>query len=268
MNSETKVKIQNITNSVMTFIIALIVLWFIAFAISMTFDLNVFQKRTSEFLMIFIVAAFVIVLCSAVLSVSLNISLIADARHQQPGTEKRKNLNRKYLAYFISVVAAMILILFAGDALSRKRQKDNLFKTSEDIVAQYSKSIYSILETVNDTSRYDQISEQIDIISNSREEFPSVKILSYQFYNGQLVFTEYGSDLSSRNRHKSIIKAPIYMSNSEDTEYLKDVFLNNNTEKLFYYHDDNYYLYYPIIKKSNKIVIRFSKFTRYGSYGS
>src|SRR3972149_9049715 len=82
MNPTNKIKLANLTTWIMLITICIISLFFIGFVTTLTFDLNVFTKQTSEFIYSFIGFSAVLVICSAILNISLNIGLIADSRVQ------------------------------------------------------------------------------------------------------------------------------------------------------------------------------------------
>jgi hypothetical protein len=80
MKISNKIKLANLTTWTMVITISFIALFFIGFVVTNTFDLNVFTSRTSDFIFSFIGFSSVIVVCSAILNISLNISLIADSK--------------------------------------------------------------------------------------------------------------------------------------------------------------------------------------------
>ncbi|HNV53453.1 MAG TPA: hypothetical protein PKM28_11215, partial [Tenuifilaceae bacterium] len=142
MKQSLKVKISNLTTWIMLGTIALIILWFIGFIVSVTFDLNVFTSQTSEFFFAAIGFAFVLVACAAILSISLNISLIADSRIQEMKLDDSKSIITKKVIYTSClVVTLLIAFLFVGDYLSRQNEKAKLVNEAEDLIARYEKSI-------------------------------------------------------------------------------------------------------------------------------
>ena len=81
----------------------------------MTFDLNVFTERTSTFIFSFIGFAAVLVICSAILNISINISLIADSQIQDISEIGISFISKKFIVTILGIVVAVVAFLFLGD---------------------------------------------------------------------------------------------------------------------------------------------------------
>lgn len=265
MKQTLKIKISNLATWIMIGTIGLIILWFIGFIVSVTFDLNVFTSRTSEFFFSIIGFAFILVTCAAI----LNISLIADSKVQDiKGDESKSILTRKF--FYISGILIFLLIgfLFIGDFLSRQNEKIKLENEANDLISRYAESIDEMILFIQDTSQIEKIPEFLKVLSNQKEEFPTITLITSGKYKGETVFLEINSWASKQSLKEPYFNHSFYKCNMNDCDYLLSVFENNNIKSYFWTEENNYKYYYPIEKNGKKILLLFTKFQRYGKIGS
>src|SRR5688572_4073262 len=112
MKATNKIKLANLTTWIMVITISIIALFFIGFVTTATFDLNVFTKRTSDFILSFIGFSSVLVICSAILNISLNIGLIADTRAQDIKHSGQSFIIKKFSILAIGLIIALVTFLF------------------------------------------------------------------------------------------------------------------------------------------------------------
>ncbi|MGE0079347.1 MAG: hypothetical protein AB7S48_15915 [Bacteroidales bacterium] len=269
MKQSLKVKISNLTTWVMTGTIALIILWFIGFIVSETFNLNVFTSRTSEFFFSFIGFAFVLVTCAAILNISLNISLIADSKIQEMRLDDSKTVITKKFIYTSGlIVILLIAFLFAGDFLSRQNEKIKLVNEAEDLITRYEKSIEELSLFIQDTSQIDKIPEFLNVLSNQKEAFSTVTILTSAKYKNETVFLEISGWTTKESLKKPYFGNSFYKCNMKDCDYLMNIFEKGKTDSYFWTEKNNYKYYYPFEKNGKKMLLLFSKYQRYGKIGS
>ena len=137
MKTSNKIKLANLTTWIMILTISLIVLFFIGFLIANTFELRVFTRRASDFIAYFVGLSFLAVACSAILNISINISLIADSRIDEFRDSASGLIPRKFYLYGVVVVGLLISFLFVGDFLTRQREKAKLPRQATDVVEKY-----------------------------------------------------------------------------------------------------------------------------------
>ncbi len=268
MKSTNKIKLANLTTWIMVITISVIIIWFIGFVVANTFDLNVFTKRTSDFMFGFIGFSAVLILCSAILNISLNIGLIADSKIQEMKIEASNIIGKKfYFATLIGIIA-LIAFLFIGDYLTRKNEEIKLLKAADYIVETYSKSIDKIAPSLIDTSKVGQIPEILEFLSNQKSEFPSVTLHTSGKYDGQLTYLEISNWESEENLKKPLFGNSFYKCQDYDCEYLQKIFTGKTTEPLFWTEKDDYKLYYPFIEKDTKFILLFTKYQQHGKIGS
>ena len=130
----------------------------------------------------------VLVLCSAILNISLNIGLIADSKVQEMKTEGSNLLGKRFYLVTSLGIVALITFLFIGDYLTRKNEENKLVSAADYIVETYSESIAKIAPSLTDTSKVGQIPEILKFLSNQKSEFPSVTLLTSGKYDGQLTY--------------------------------------------------------------------------------
>ena len=271
MTNEFKIKLSNFCNSVIVFTIALTGIWFIGFFIVQAFDLTVFKQKTSESLFLFLFVVIVIVACCAILSVSLNISIIAQSKINESGEKENAKFGRKAILYIASTILALAVFLFVSNFYSKSRKKSIILEQSNEIVTKNKTVINNIFEGLRDTSKTRTIYNNIKILSSKNEDLPDVKVLLQRKFQGEMVFlelTEYDFDVVNfkKNNYSNLL----YTTKKEDKKYLEDVFLKDLKESLFFTKETDYYVYTPMKKNRETIILVFSKdsFGRYGKIGS
>lgn len=252
----------------MVITIAIIVVFFIGFVVTNTFDLNVFTSRTSGFLFSFIGFSSVIVLCSAILNISLNISLIADSRVKDLKETGTSFVTNKFLFYALGFVAALVLFLFLGDFLTRQNEKDKLISEANDIITRYQTSIDKIPVGFADTSKIGDIPEVLKFLSNQKQEFPSVSLITSDNYDGQLTFLQILGHEGKVNLKKPFYNNSFYKCQAQDCDYLNNFFTGKTNENHFWTKENDYKLYFPFDKNGRKFILLFTKYERGGKMGS
>ena len=190
MNNNLKLKIGHFTIWLMIITITLIAFWFIGFIISVTFDLNVFQEKTSEFLFLLIFAAFAIVICSSFLNISINISLIAESKINENDINSIKIFSKKLIAIVSGIILVFITLLFAGDQYSRMNTKNSLIDESRSIVNRFSNSLNDIAISIPDTSKIGELPSILKFLSKQKSDLPNITIITSGKVNDQLVFLQ------------------------------------------------------------------------------
>jgi hypothetical protein len=268
MKAATKVKLANLTIWTMIITVCLIFLFFIGFVTIITFDLNVFAKRTSDFIFSFIGFAAVLVICSAILNISLNIGLIADSRAQYITDSGKSFFSKKFSIVVIGLVISLVTLLFLGDFLTRQHEKDKLVNEANDIVTRYSTSINKIPAGLSDTSKVKEIPELLRFLSNQKEKFPSVRLIVRDKFEGQPIYLEITSWENSESLKKPFYNNSFYKCEIQDCDYLEKVFTGNTTDTHFWTGENDYKLYVPFDRGKKKFILLFNKYERHGKVGS
>ncbi|MDB5119897.1 MAG: hypothetical protein JWN56_1115 [Sphingobacteriales bacterium] len=268
MKTLNKIKLANLTTWTMVITISFIALFFIGFVVTNTFDLNVFTSRTSNFIFSFIGFSSVIVLCSAILNISLNISLIADSKSQELKGSEASFVTKKFLFYTLGLIVIIVSFLFLGDFLTRQNEKNKLVSEANDIITRYRTSIDKIPLGLADTSKIGNVPEILKFISNQKQEFPSIALITSDNYNGQLTFLEINEYDNKENLKKPFYGNSFYKCQIQDCNYLNKYFTGKTTENHFWTQKNDYRLYFPFGSKGKKYILLFTKYERNGKIGS
>lgn len=268
MKTSNKVKITNLTTWIMIITISLIAVFFIGYIFTTTFDLNVFDSETSEFIFSFIGFSSVLVIFSAILNISLNIGIIADSRIHEIGEDSNSFLNKKFFLIIGLFIFSIITFLFIGDYLTRRHYKQELLNEANDIMTRYSESINKISDALVDTNKVNEIPVILNFLSNQKEKFPSVRLITSDNYDGQLTFLEINSWKLNDELKTPYYGNSFYKCEIEDCEYLKKIFTGKTTQPLLWTKEDDYKLYFPFLKQKKKFVLVFTKYERNGKIGS
>ncbi|HWZ22006.1 MAG TPA: hypothetical protein VNW06_05095 [Cytophagaceae bacterium] len=268
MKTSTKIKLANLTTWTMIITISFIGIFFIGFIVTNTFDLNVFTSQTSSFLFSFIGFSSVIVLCSAILNVSLNISIIADSRTKELSGNETSLITKKLLLYTLGIIVVIISLLFLGDFLTRQNEKNKLVDEANNIITRYQTSIDKIPLGLTDTSKIGDIPEILKFLSNQKQEFPSVSLITSDEFNGQLTFLEINEYDSKENLKQPFYNNSFYKCQVQDCAYLNNYFTAQTKENHFWTEKNDYKLYFPFDSKGKKYILLFTKYERHGKIGS
>lgn len=270
MKLKTKARLANISIWVIVVTIIIIVIFFFGFLISNTFDLKVFANRTSDFIWTLFGASLVIVICGAFLNISLNIGIIADSKvNEIADGQIEKNTFNKNLLYVVILILIIIGgFLFLGDYLTRQNEKNKLIAECEETLTRYDKSIVDITKALTDTALIGEIPNILKFLGEQKQEFPSIILITSDFYKGQLTFLKITPYMNKSDLKKEMFDFSFYPCDKNDCEYLKGVFETKKSDYYFWSEKNNYKLYYPITKGEKKYILLFSKFDRYGKIGS
>jgi hypothetical protein len=268
MQTRTKLSLSRLTFGLMIFTIVVIAVWFIGFLLTITFDLTVFDQTASNVLAGLLAGAFVLVACSAILNVSLNISIIADSRLKKI-KDKGTPLSAKLI---VTLILALLVLtgafLFAGDYYSRQRTSSRLRREGRDVMQRYSKSIDHLAQLV-DWTAYNEIPKTLKFLSSLKREFPSVQMIIASRYNKQIVYLTITPHSSPKRLTQPYFGYNFYKCGRHDCAYLKKVFSDNHDKNYLWNKDNNYRLYIPVQREGkNRFVLLFNKQKRYGSIGS
>lgn len=268
MKTSNKIKLANLTTWTMIITISLITLFFIGYVVTNTFDLNVFTGRTSSFIFSFIGFASVIVLCSAILNISLNIGLIADSKTREIKDSKTSFVTKEFLFYTLGMVVLIISFLFLGDFLTRQNEKNKLVSEANDIITRYQTSIDKIPVGLADTSKIGDVPEILKFLSNQKQVFPSVSLITSDKFNGQLTFLEINEYDNQKDLNKPFYNSSYYKCQIQDCDYLHNFFTGQTTENHFWTAKNDYKLYFPFDSNGKKYILLFTKYERQGKFGS
>lgn len=268
MKTSNKIKLANLTTWTMIVTISIIALFFIGYVVTNTFDLNVFTGRTSSFIFSFIGFSSVIVLCSAILNISLNISLIADSKTFEFKNKETSFVTKEFLFYTLGLVVVTISFLFMGDFLTRQNEKNKLVSEANNIIARYQTSIDKIPIGLADTSKIGDIPEILKFLSNQKQEFPSVSLITSEKFNGQLTFLEINEYDNKKDLNKPFYNSSYYKCQIQDCDYLNNFFTGQTKENHFWTEKNDYKLYFPFDNKGKKYILLFTKYERQGKFGS
>lgn len=270
MKLQTKIRLANISIWVIVVTIVIIVLFFLGFLISNTFNLTVFADRTSEFILSLFGASLVIVVCGAFLNISLNIGIIADNKIDKKENKQITNntFNKKFLYALLAIFVVLSSFLFLGDYLTRQDEKKKLISECEETITRYDKSINDIAIALTDTALTQNIPNLLTFLSKQKKEFPNIVLITSDYYNNQLTYLQITPYSPKEELKEEMFGFSFYPCDKNDCEYLKEVFETDKTDYYFWSKDNNYKLYYPITKGKQKFILLFKKYSRHGKFGS
>lgn len=268
MKPANKIKLANLSTWTMVITICFIALFFIGHVTTVSFDLNVLTKRTSEFIFSFIGFSAVLVLCSAILNISLNIGLIADSKTQEIKDTEASFISRKWMLYMLGFLVAFVALLFLGDYLTRQNEKNKIIREANDVINRYSGSIQKISAGLTDTSKVHEIPEILRFLASQKQYFPSIRLITSDQFDGQLTFLEISNGASSQQLKTPYFGNSFYKCEAQDCDYLEKYFTGKTTDSHFWTHQNDYKLYFPFNENNRKFILVFSRVERHGSVGS
>jgi len=268
MRTNNKIKLVNLTTWIMLITVSIIAFWFIGFVVSNTFDLNVFAQKSSTFIYSFIGFSAVLVLCSAILNISLNIGIIADNTGSDKESSRNNAIGRKFYLAITTIILGLIAFLFLGDYQTRKNTRDKLTDSSDYIVKTYAESINKLGPCLVDTGKVARIPEILKFLSDQKSEFPSVLLITSGKYDGQLTFLEIGQYDGERSLKKPLYGNSFYRCEDYDCKYLTEFFTGKASRTFFWTRENDYKLYYPFDMRGVRFILLFTKHQSHGKIGS
>lgn len=290
MKTNSKKSISNFLIAIMLVTVIIIAVWFVGFIISVTFNLNIFQSRTTEFAFALIGAAFGIVASASFLNISLDISIISDIKlaefiqHNVTGDTIDERLlvelpqhavidssikrHRKVLPWLITfgAIAFVAVFLLVGDKYSEMSQRRNMGKEGVDLLVRFDSSINKIGNAIGN-KEFEGIPKIIDILSNQKKEFSRISIVYLDKFDGQNIYVNVTTHLDSADIKKDFLNNSFYQPSEEEAEFFSDFFEKNKADRYFWNEGDHYRLYMPVIVDSTKFIVIGSNQT-YGRVGS
>jgi len=268
---DAKVQIANASLSLLTFVISVILLGVIVLVLCAGLQINPFRETTTSFL----VAAFAgltgVAAVLVLLSVAMNISLIADAKTAERQIAPQRGGLRKWFVAFGAVAVLLSLVVFAGTFFSKEKylgvvrsQADDVLKTNNDLLEEISQRLAS-----GQLDDYRRISEIRTFLQSQRSQLPQLTLIYSATFSGKMAFysVNYWVPAVGQDRY-----SPTYFTCTQnvDCDYLKRFFSGEKVEPLQRYtiREDRFYIYIPFIGKATRFVLLFDSRNSYGKLGS
>lgn len=124
MKTSVKILLTRLSSWTMVITISIIIVFFLGYIVTNTFDLNVFTQRTSNFIYGFIGLAAALIICAAFLNISMNIGLIADSRVHNVKEGVKDVSNSKITLFVLGFIVILVAGLFLGDYWTRQYEKE------------------------------------------------------------------------------------------------------------------------------------------------
>lgn len=267
MKITTKLQLSKITTLIIIFTTLAILVWLVGFIISVTFKLSVFDADALVFLFAVLAGAFILILCSAILNIVINMSLIAEKNIKKLENNGSEISYKKIALFFGLAVLTIGCFLFLGDFISKNDAKNILIQEAQDIVSRYPNSINVLKKGLSDKNYLKEIPDTLKFLSSVKKEFPYVLLITSDKFNNDTVYL-YITQWSSKNDLSlPLYGHAFYECNKKDCEYLSKVFFKNSLQQYFYQADQDFNLYIPFSENGKRFVLLFSKNQRYGKIG-
>ncbi len=258
--------VVKITNKIALITVVLLMYWVFIFVSSTVFGFKVFRENMTEMFLLSILGIFAILSGSIILNIMFNLTTIAEGRAK---SEQEPNKSQKVpIIAFIGSLVIIFILLYAGDLATSKKKEAYLVSSASDLIKEQEEIIVR-LSNYSFTREYiDRASQDIRVLSNVEEKFPSVTVIARDEIDGKpilLGFTGY----TGLGKDEKPQKADFILStSSEERKYLHQVFDGKTTEYRFSSYGGRYEIYYPVITDNGRIVIYMSQHSRYGKLGS
>ncbi|MDD5066801.1 MAG: hypothetical protein PHF84_07110 [bacterium] len=268
MKTDLKQKIVNLTNWIMLVTVILVGIWFYVFIITMTFKLKVFAENTTEFFFLFISAALSIVLCSVILNIGLNLSIIAESRKLKGAVKKNKFSLKKSLITAGTVLVLIPCLLFLGNHLSRVKLEHRFISEAEELITRYDRTITKISSYLSSPRDIARIPGLLQFLSEHKAEYPDIQLILPARYDGQQVFLKITRYTPEKDLNKPLFNNTFFACDEAVTKYLSSVFSGKEANTHFFKKNEDVYVFIPVKKGNRNFVLVFSRIQRYGKFGS
>lgn len=274
MKTTTKLRLANLSTWIMVITISILVVFYIGYLINSAFALETGFTRSShgnDFFTSLGLFAFVIMFCAALLNITLNISVIADSKMNEPEpVSGKKFITKKVLLYFICFVTVLTSLLFLLDYSDKNRLKGIMVTAATDLVNNSQNSLIKIASSLSDTSKIKEIPKILMFFESQNNEVGDISLITSDQYNGDLAVLEilalnestYIADLS-----KPFINKAFYKCSIEERNALYRLFKNKSEKNPFWSGSGNdFKYYYPIESNGKKFILLFSRYKKDHSF--
>jgi len=265
MNPKTLVKLSNIVGIVS---IILLVYWVFIFISMTVFDLKIFRKNITETFALSILGILALMAGALIINIMFNLTRIAE-KHNHDNNPQYKDPPKKLgLVIFLSFPIIFILLL-GGDFLTSSKKEKVLTETAKSILENSSHKTEKLLSYSFNKNWILETSEILQLMSSTDKDFPHISVITKDKIEELDVFLAFKT--YPGNTQDSLFplkKNYIIKTSKEERDYLNEVFLNNSDKLRYNSNRGKYELFYPFIKNNKVIVLRFSKYQRYGKIGS
>lgn len=255
--------IVKLTNKIALVSVFLLIYWVFIFVINAVFEFRVLKENLTEMFFLSILGIFAILAGSMVLNIMYNLTAIAEGRPKQS-----KSLGFIPITLFLLSLGAISGLLYYGDLSTTQKKEEYLISSASDVLAEHPE-IVNRLSQYEFTQKYiENAREDISVLSEVEEKFPSVTVIVRDSINGNSVLLGIGR-YSYYTDDKELVKSKFILStSSEEREYINSVLDGVTTKHRFSSHDGRYEIYYPATTEFGTIVIHLSEYSRYGKRGS
>lgn len=274
MKTSTKLRLANYSTWIMVITISILIVFLVGYLIKSTFELETGFSRSNhrtDFFTSFGLFAFVVIFCTALLNITLNFSVIADSKMNQPEpVSGKKFITKKVLLYFIGFATILISLLFLLDYSSRNRVKGIMVTEATDLINNSQNSLIKIASSLSDTAKIKEIPKILMFFESQNSEAGDISIITSDQYNGDSAFLEilalndsaYIADLS-----KPFINNAFYKCAIDERNTLLRLFKNKSEKKPFWGGSGNdLKYYYPIEITGKQFMLLFSRYKRDHSF--
>lgn len=263
-----KNKIVKICNTIGLVSIILLIYWVLAFITITVFGLKIFRQNMTESFYLSIIGILALMFGALMINIMLNLTIISE--HVSKTTnEIIKKSNRLKIFLFIISFPLLIGFLFFGDWRSTKKKENYLISSAQYLINQYPDKTKLLCDYKFDSLYINKTEEILNFLSKTDDKFPNISVIVNDSVDNSLVFLSIRRLEINYKTKKMDGKAEyIHSCSKEESEYLRNVFLNNETDPFFLSNDGRYELYYPVTIDNKKIVLYFAEYQRYGKIGS
>jgi hypothetical protein len=250
----------------MFFSILITIIWFFIYIFTQTFDLRVFDEKTTIFLAAFSFAVFVINILLAIFNISLNTSIIADLKTGEVPLIDSKH-KKKVIILSVSIITIITLVLFIGNLITVNIEKKRLIDEAQFIISNHQPAFSRISYNLSN-SNYREVSNILNNITSQNKEYPSIKVIINSKFHDQTAFIYIDSDIDEDK--KINYKTQYYATNKKEYQYFKSFLIDKIITRDFLYIDDySIYIYAPFSNKLFNYILLFKKPKRtHGFIGS
>lgn len=142
--------IARISYMIALFAIGLLILWTLGWLTIVTFDLKVFEKQSSEFLLMAILPILATVAGAGIVNIISNIGVIASHITKEQEVASNWNIRRVGYGYLILIVV-MVIALFLGNSISHTI-KINELKSEFELVVKHNQPMLFAIKQVDLTA--------------------------------------------------------------------------------------------------------------------
>ncbi len=263
-----KRKIVNATNKIALTATCILLYWILIFSVSTVYEFKVFEENITQLFTISIMGIIGIMFSTLIVNIMFNLTIIADNVMRKDSEEAAEKEKKKPIILWIFIASFPLVcgLLYLGDVRTNHVKEKQLVESAsflvKDNLDRFDIFAYDTLDSLNSG----KIISLAGFLSKQDNDLGKLDIIVQDKIDNKNVYLRF--DFDSYVPGKFDKASFIYSCSKQEREYLNSRYSNETKEYLYEAKENDFELHYPVVTKKRLIILHFTDYKRYGSFGS